>query len=152
MTTIVQVKDARYQIGRLSAMQQFHLARRLAPVLAAMGISMAQLQRGGTADLSDFTEMLGPVADVLAKMSDEDANYIIYTALGVVTREQGPDKWAQVCVQSNMMFADIQMPEMLRLVVETLQVNLLDFLQGLGVETGSPSSLAADQPVPATSG
>lgn len=152
MSTTITIDGSRYQVGKLNALQQFHLARRLAPVLATMGVSMAQLKAGSNLDLSDFTEMLGPVAEVLAKMSDADANYIIHTSLSVVSREQGSDRWAPVCVSGNMMFVDIEMPAMLRMVVETLQVNLLNFLAEPSDVTTSPSSLAAGRQDLPTSG
>ncbi|WP_322067599.1 phage tail assembly chaperone [Burkholderia cenocepacia] len=36
MTTEVQLNDSRYVIGKLSAMQQFHVSRRIAPIIPPM--------------------------------------------------------------------------------------------------------------------
>lgn len=129
-TTEITVNDQTYRIGKLSALGQFHVSRRLAPVLAAVGISLQSLTQGMQADLSDFTTTLGPVADVMSKMSDEETNYIIFTCLNVVSRKDD-NRYAPVSQAGTLMYQDIDMPVMLRLVIAVLQENLGNFLQGL---------------------
>jgi hypothetical protein len=104
--------------------------RRLAPLLAQMGVSLQTIQSGISADLTDFLPALGPITNALAKISDDDANYIIFTCLEVVSRQSG-EKWSRITSGMNLMYDDIDMPTMLRLVVEVLKVNLGSFMQGL---------------------
>jgi hypothetical protein len=129
-TTEITVNEQTYRIGKLSALGQFHVSRRLAPVLAAVGISLQSLTQGMKADLSDFTTTLGPVADVMSKMSDEETNYIIFTCLNVVGRKDD-NRYAPVSQSGTIMYQDIDMPVMLRLVIAVLRENLGNFLQGL---------------------
>jgi hypothetical protein len=111
-------------------MTQFNVVRRLAPLLAQMGVSLQTIQTSINADLTDFLPALGPITTALAQISDEDANYIIFTSLAVVSRQSG-EKWSRITSGENLMYADIDMPIMLRLVVEVLKVNLGSFMQGL---------------------
>lgn len=126
----LEVNGHTYSVGRLNPMTQFHITRRLAPILAQMGISLQALGQGSKSDLTDFLPLLGPVSDIMAKMTDEDADYIVYTCLAVVSRLSG-EKWSRVTTGNNMMYDDIDMPTMLRLVVEVVKENLGSFMRGL---------------------
>ena len=137
--TELELNGQTYRIGKMSALAQFHVSRRLAPILAAVGVSLQSLTAGMTADLSDFMGTIGPAADVMAKMTDDETNYVLFTCLAVVSRKQD-ERFAPVCSGGNMMFQDIDMLMMIRLVVEVLRVNLGNFLPGLGDGTNSTSS------------
>jgi hypothetical protein len=130
MKTQLEVNGNQYSISKLSPMMQFNVVRRLAPLLAQMGVSLQTIQSGISADLTDFLPALGPITNALAKISDDDANYIIFTCLEVVSRQSG-EKWSRITSGMNLMYDDIDMPTMLRLVVEVLKVNLGSFMQGL---------------------
>lgn len=136
----IEVKGLTYRIGQMDAVSQFHVTRRIGPLLATMGLSLSQLSTGMNLDMDDFAPILGPVTEMMAKMSDEDANYVIFTCLSVVARDQGGSKFAPITSSGHLMFEDIDMPGMLRLVIEVLKSNLGAFLQGLGAEVTSPSS------------
>lgn len=135
----ITIASNKYRIGKINALQQFHVARRLAPVLAAMGVSLHQLSSGAKVSMDDFMPILGPVTEILSRMSDEDSNYIIFSALAVTERQQG-DKWAPVVNGVSLMFQDLDLPAMMRLVVEVLKENLGGFLTGLNDDATSPSS------------
>lgn len=138
MTTKLAVNGHTYAIGKLNALTQFHISRRLAPMLAQMGISLNSLRKGVSSDLEDFLPVLGPVTDMMAKMSDEDVNYILFTCLSVVSRQSG-DKFSAVSTGTNLMFEDIDMPTMLRLVVEVVKENMGTFIKGLSDAEALPS-------------
>lgn len=135
----ITIAKMNYRIGKLDALQQFHVARRLAPILATMGITLHQLSSGAGMSLEDFMPALGPVSEIMSQMSDADTNYIIFSCLAVTQREQS-GKWAPVVNGQSLMFQDLDLPAMMRLVVEVLKENLGDFLKGLGDDANSPSS------------
>lgn len=134
--TKITVNGNTYAIGKLNALTQFHISRRLAPLLAQMGISLHTLRSGMAADLTDFLPALGPVTEMIAKMPDEDANYVIFTCLAVVTRQSG-EKFSAITTGSNLLYEDIDMTTMLRLVVETVKENMGSFFLGLTEEKSS---------------
>lgn len=129
-----------YRIGKLNALTQFHVVRRLGPVLATMGVSMGMLKQGLNLTQESFLELLGPITGVLAQMSNEDTDYIIFTCLSAVSRQQGDTGFAPVATANRLMFEDIDLPAMLRLVVEVLKASLGNFLMELPGETNTASS------------
>ena len=137
----LEVNGHVYGIGKLNPLIQFHIARRLAPLFAVMGISLMSLKEGAEATVDDFIPMMEPIMQMMGKMSDDDANYVLYSALRVVNREQAMDRWAPITSSggNNIMFDDIDMPTMLRLVFEVLKDNLGSFLMGLDDVKSSPS-------------
>lgn len=135
-----------YQIGKLNALQQFHLTRRLGPVLVVAGISLDMLRKGMKVDIGDLVAIAGPVMDIVSRMSDEDSEYIVFMCLGVCRMKQG-DSWAPLLSPESkqLMFQNMEMPEMLRVALEVIKVNLGNFLTGLGDELTSQSSLGQGQ-------
>lgn len=147
MTITVRVNGHDYRVGKMGALAQFHVARRLTPVLAIMGITAHQLSQAmakGAASDFDFLPMLGPISEVVSKMTDEESEYVIFTCLGVVERAvvlQGTEpKHQHVTTQGQLVFQDMDMPTMLRLVVAVVQDNLGGFLPGPGAGPQPPGS------------
>lgn len=119
----IEIAGNTYRIGKLSALTQFHMARRLAPLLAAVGVTAGNLKSAATLDLA---ELVGPASEVLARMSEADVNYVLFGCLDAVQRKQG-DRFAPVQVREALMFQDLEMPSMVRLVIEVLRTNLGSF-------------------------
>jgi hypothetical protein len=145
------INGSTYRIQKMDVMRQFHVARRLAPVLSGV---IDALKAGGLdpvklAAMPDTTAkmdidpfaMVEPLGKVLAHISDEDSEYIIGVCLSCVTRAQaGGTGYAPVWVaKGGLMFADMQLPEMLQLVWKVLESNLMGFFSG----RDSPSSAAS---------
>lgn len=120
MNELTEIGGQQYRIGRLDAKKQFHVARRLAPLLAGLGGALQ-------AESKEFVQLVAPIADALSKMSDEDTDYVIDTCLAVVQRRQN-NQWASVVVRNGgLMFQDIDMAQMLQLTVAVIQGNLGNF-------------------------
>jgi hypothetical protein len=141
----IKVDGHEYRIGKLNAIKQFHVARKVAPVLALMGVTAHQLSQGiGEGGLDDFMPLLAPITDVVSRMSTEDADFVLFECLGAVERAivLGPSETKHQRVTTmdrQLVFQDMEMPTMLRLVVEVIKDNLGGFLKGLGEEAPSPS-------------
>jgi hypothetical protein len=133
-----------YRIGKIDALTQFHVTRRLAPVLASLGVGVTTLLQSGEEvgdTLEAFLPVMGPVSEVLAAMSNEDVNYVIFACLSAVQRAQAGGKYAPVTTATNqIMFQDIDMVVMVRLTVEVMRINLAPFFEGLRVPSPSQSS------------
>jgi hypothetical protein len=113
-----------YRAGKLDAFKQFHVSRRLAPVLG--GLAMVA---GGEQDR--LSALLQPITEAVARMSDTDCDYILQTCLGVVQRQQG-STWAPVFAAGRgaLMFEDIDLSAMMQIAVKVIQDNLGGFFQG----------------------
>ena len=144
----IQLGGNAYSIGRLSAKQQLHVSRRIAPVIPPMIKLAEKMKASGTdardasgaanakmlmaGDLSDLGGALQPFADALASLNDADADYVFDNCLSVVQRRQDSG-WARVVSleQKTLMFQDMDLGVMLPLVVQVIVANLGPFIQGL---------------------
>jgi len=125
------INGSDYRSGKLDAKKQFHLARRLGPVLAKLpGVPES--------------EIFAAVAEEIADMSDEQCDYILDTCMAVVKRQQG-DAWAPIfnARAGVMQFDDIDMPAMLTIARYVIEENLASFFGGkLGLGGSSPTTPA----------
>lgn len=122
MNDIVEVGGHKYRIGRIDARKQFHVARRLAPLLA--GMTGLQNKSAG------FSAFLGPLTESLSGISDEDVDYVLDVCLGVCQRIESNGHPAPVMTRSGLMFDDIDMGQMVQLAIKVIQENLGGFLPG----------------------
>jgi hypothetical protein len=151
MTTDVTIDGNNYRTGQLSAKQQFHVARRLAPLITKMGVAMSQgmltpqqapVQQKGTAEQDAEDQQAAAareaflalpifeaVAQSLSELSDEECDYVIRVCMSVVSREQS-GHWIGVWNKAadQLQFTDISMPAMMQLTMTVLQDNLGSFM------------------------
>lgn len=118
----VELNGVEYRLEKIDARRQFHVMRRLSPMLAELSEAVS----GGKG--SD--EILSPLANALSKMTDADADYCLITLLTGARRKQGTT-WSKVVVDDQLMFADISMADMLQLAFKAFQLNFDSFFQSL---------------------
>lgn len=152
----ITVAGNAYRAGKLNAIKQFHVVRRLGPMIIVAGVSVEMLSAGMKADLGDMVAMAGPVMDLLSRMSDEDVDYVLMTCLAAAERSSTAGQttvWSPVVSPDGktMMFDDLDMPAMVRVVLEVLKFNMANFLEGLGDELTSQSSSTGGQQKPQAS-
>lgn len=149
----VSVFGQKYKIGRMTAMQQFHVMRRLNIVCSAAGECFQRVQEmGGAGSIEDMvrekrptTQILSVIQPLLAAvgvMTDADVEYVFSNCLGVVERRVDGDRgWAPVWPRGGgLMYTDIEMPHMIVLTWHVLRENVADFffvlLSGLTPQKG----------------
>lgn len=127
-STTIELFGNTYSIGNLDAKRQFHVARRILPLQAALARIAPELSAAAqnTDDSAGALLMMTAVGDVLSKIPDADVDYVIDTALSVVKRKQG-EAWAPVMSQGQLMFSDMTMACMVRLAFEVLREVLSSF-------------------------
>ena len=119
-----------YQAGKLDAMRQFHVTRRLAPFLPKLAGAGLPSDPGSLSQAAVFA-FLEPLAACVAAMSDADAEYVLHTCLSVVERRQDAGGWAKVMAGGRLMFEDMDMAAMLVCAFHVLQHNLSGFFAAL---------------------
>lgn len=127
-----------YRATPLDAFEQFHCVRRLGPIFGALAKA---IETGGD-DLRP-ADVAAPIMTALAAVPDADANFVLTTCLRHVTRQQsGGTGWAPLMgAGGQMMFADVDMTEMLQITGQVLQGYLASFLSGLAsVSTVAPEA------------
>jgi hypothetical protein len=129
-----------YRIGKLSAFQQFHVSRKIAPLIPPLIPVFMKVKAAGkagalAADLGALQELLQPFADGLAAMQDEAAEYVVGTCLSALKRQDKESgHWAAVWNPSGkvFMFADLNdLSGTIPLVLRVIQDSLGPFIQGL---------------------
>jgi hypothetical protein len=142
MTQEVRLAGNTYRIGErpLSAMEQFHVTRRLGPALVVAGVTFKMILEGKNISMDDLVNVAGPVMQVVSHMSDEDVEYVIMKCLRTVDRQSG-GAWAPITTPDGkqFMFADMDQAVMVRLTIEVLQANLANFAKGMNDDGNSPS-------------
>lgn len=126
-----------YRIGKLSAFDQFHLSRKIAPLIPPLIPVFVQLSKtGGLVD--NFTQLpalLQPFADGLSTMSDTAAEAILNTCLGVLSRKADVGElYIKIWHKDKkvFMFEDLNsMESTIPLVIRVIQDSLGPFIQGL---------------------
>lgn len=133
------VNGQKYRSAKIDAMRQFHLSRKLAPIIPTLIPVFLQLAESRKAsdkplsdDLSSLSGLLEPFAEGIASMSDEHAEYILGTCMSVVQRQQGT-AWMAVwnSGQKVCMFDDIDAGSMIQIGFQVIRESLGPFISGL---------------------
>lgn len=132
MSTDVTVGGQTYRVGRLDAMKQFHVARKLAPVITTLGgmSDVVRSLKGGEAAGGIELASLRPVMDALASMPEADCEFILGTCLAAVQRKSdGGTGWTPIwnAGAKRLQFEDIGLTGMLEITAAVLRSNLGNF-------------------------
>ncbi|WP_284118239.1 phage tail assembly chaperone [Acinetobacter seifertii] len=143
----MEINGIEYTIGRLNAVDQFHVSRKIAPIVPKLMPIIAEVAKGDLAKVidslneeenGDLTELqpladaLSPFMEAIAQMPEDDVNFIIFKCLSVAKRGG-----AVVCRNNAIMFDNLGMNELLPLVIATIRLNLGNFIQGLLMKASS---------------
>jgi len=147
----IDIDDMKFQLWPLPAKDQFHVFRRVAPLLAGLGegFSAVASESGEDAEMNDsnMVKLMTPLFDVLSKMEDSACDYIIDKCLNRVRIFNGM-QWVPLTVGGRIQFEDkIDMTVMMRLTVEMLTHNgAISFLLD-GPASSLPNGAAAAGPL-----
>lgn len=123
-----EIAGRSYRSGKLSAMDAFHVLRRLSPVLGSFRDIQNAASGGQGADLLAAME---PIAMAIAKMPDADCDYILHACLKTVRRKDDGDRgWPVIWnaeARRPQYEDEFTLPLMLQIVVQVLQDNFSDF-------------------------
>lgn len=123
----IEVKGRKYVTGKLNARQQFHIARRLAPLLSSLAEALAGSQAAAAGgDDALLASVAGPIGAALAKIPEADCDYVIDTCLAVCKRVQGTAQ-SPVLGKGGVMFDDMDLADLTQIAVLTIQENLGGF-------------------------
>jgi hypothetical protein len=130
----ITVGGNEYLLDRLSVKKAWSVVRKIAPVVVSSGELLKRIvsEFQGQAD-RDVMTAIGPIADALAALPEEDNNLIIDTCLGVV-RRQSNGNWVPVVQAGQIVFQDLTLAQVLKIVVEVLKRDVGSFLGELQSE------------------
>jgi hypothetical protein len=125
-----------FQLGKLDPFKQFHIVRRVGPLLADLVPVMKDLKKSGEGGSEDeklemIAKIAGPIMSGLSKLSDEDANLVLFGLLSSIEMKQTTGNWAKVATPAMLMVQDIDLPVLLQLAGRSFVYNLSGFFAGL---------------------
>jgi hypothetical protein len=136
----VEIGDRQYRSTRkLVAMDQFYVSKRLVPMMQSIVAARAggaDKQAGGAGSQD---AMLSAFVDGIAKIPDDDCQFIIAKCLRTVQVKQA-DGWQTVWASNaaQPQFEDMGLDVLLQLTYEVLVDNLGGFIPGLPSPSSGP--------------
>lgn len=133
------LNGSNFKVGKLSAMKQYHLVRRMGPILSdlipalkSIGPLKPDEALSEVEKLEKFAPIASAVLSGLSKLSDEDADKVLYGLLSAIEIQVQPiGNWAKVATESVLMFQNLELPTLLQLAGRAFAFNLSGFFQGL---------------------
>lgn len=145
---MLELNKIQYSVDKMPPRQQFHVLRRLAPLLGALGgavVSLLDDSKPKEEVIAELVAGVGPLADALALMPDEQLDYVLDACLLHVRRLDVDQNWHPIYLANGKTplrkYVDIDAGMELRLVSEVIKENLSGFFGQLS--GGSASSLSA---------
>lgn len=131
-----------FQLSRIDAFKQFHIVRRLGPILSELAPKLGEFSKASKLDenspesdkLDIIAKFVGPFVDGISKLSDEDADKILFGLLSSVEVKQtigGISSWSRISNGSSLMMQDLDLPILLQAAGRALLFNLSGFFAAL---------------------
>ena len=139
MTNSFEFNGKSFKITKINAIEQFHIARRMTPILAdivsavdtktAKKVMEQQLSAEEQFDI--FAKIASPVMTGLSKLSNEDSEFVLYGLLSSVEVKQSTGNWAYVSTKSMLMMQDLDLSVLLNIAGRAFMFNLSGFFSAL---------------------
>lgn len=130
MVTVIDfsIGEKEFKAGKINAMKQFHVVRRIAPILGDLIPVLKKFEGMSEEELKkDQIESLAPILNGLAKLSDKDSEFVLYSLLAAVEMKQDLGNWAKLSNGEQLMFNDLELPVLLQVAGRTFMHNLTGF-------------------------
>lgn len=129
-----EIQGRKFKLGRLDAMKQFHIVRRMGPILSDLLPAMKDIAgsknfeaQGEEQKLETIAKFVAPISTGLSKLTDDDANLVLYGLLSSVEVQQSAGNWAWVATPKMIMIQDLELPVLIQLAGRAFMHNLSSF-------------------------
>lgn len=133
-----EIRGRKFRLGKIDALKQFHVARRISPILSDALPAMKQmkaLEAGGGFDaLADDDKMekiasvMTPFIKGMSSLPDQDAEMVLFSLLSCVDVYQDQFKtWSRVANDKMIMMQDLDLPTLLQAAGRSFMHNLSGF-------------------------
>lgn len=133
-----EVGGRKFQLSKINSLKQFHIVRRIAPILGEMLPAIKEISRqpeGKVLTEAEQMEMAvkfgAPFLNGLAKLNDKDSEFVLYALLSGVEMQQDQGNWAFIVKNDMLMFSDLDMPLMLAAAGRSFMFNMAGFFDVL---------------------
>ena len=129
-----EIGTRKFKLNKINAFRQFHIVRRIGPILSDLLPSMTTMKKvSSSSELSEmekfdeFAKIAAPLMTGLSKLSDKDADYVLFGLLSSVEILQDTGNWAKVATDSMLMMQDMELPVLLQIAGRAFAFNLAGF-------------------------
>ena len=153
---MIRINEVDYDPQKMPPRTQFHVLRRLAPLLAGVGplvLDLLDSEKDRDETMANIVGTVGPLAVALSELPDAQLDYVLDECLLRVNRLDTADqKWHPAYLSQGVgkrplcMYKDIDAAAEMRLAAEVIKENLAGFFGQLSA--GSASSLSAPKAAP----
>lgn len=138
MDNSFSIGERQFKLSKINAMKQYHIVRRIAPILGEMlpamkDIAKAHESKSMTEDekLDQAVRFAGPIMNGLSKLSDKDSEVVLYGLLAAVEIKQAEGNWAKIVQNDQLMFDNLDLPLMLQAAGRSFMYNMAGFFDVL---------------------
>lgn len=131
------IGERNFKLSKMNAMKQYHVVRRIAPILSEMlpamqGMAKADFNTMSEDDKLDATAKIAePIMRGLSKLSDKDSEMVLFSLLACAEIQQSSGNWAKICNGEILMFQDLELPILLQIAGRAFMFNMAGFFAGL---------------------
>ena len=126
-----EVSGHQFRATKMSAFAQFHVARRVGPFITKLGDLEALASSTKDSSLNEVLASVEPLLEMLAAMSDQNAEYILNACLDVVRIKQGTSYCPVRSNGGGLMYDFLGLPEMAQIAWKVMEHNLAGFFTAL---------------------
>lgn len=132
-----QIGGRNFKLCKIDAFKQFHIVRRVGPMLsdllpAMKGMSGKNLESLPEDEKLDaISKFVAPIMNGLSKLPDADADLVLFGLLAAVEAQQTTGNWIRISTGSMLMVQDLELPIMLQLAGRAFMYNLSGFFGAL---------------------
>lgn len=133
-----EIGGRKFKLNKIDAFKQFHIVRRVGPILADMFPAMIGQSKNKDFDgmsedqkLDILANFITPIMQGFSKLSDDDANLVLTGLLESVEVQQSTGNWARIASNKMIMIQDFELPAMLQIAGRAFMFNLSGFFNVL---------------------
>lgn len=126
-----------FKLNKINALKQFHIVRRIGPILSDLLPALAEIQHvqnesiSESQKLEEFAKIASPLMSGLSKLSDKDADYVLYGLLASVEMQQSTGNWMKIANGELLMAQDMDLAVLLQIAGKAFAFNLQGFFAAL---------------------
>lgn len=126
-----------FKLNKIDAFKQFHIVRRMGPILGDI-IPVAQklhkMKRENMSEeetMESIAALSAPIMTGISKLSDEDSNKVLLGLCSSVEMQQASGNWARVATDAGLMFQDLDLPTLLQIAGRAFMYNVSGFFASM---------------------
>lgn len=129
-----EIGSRKFKLNKINALKQFHIVRRIAPILGEMAPMLKDLSKMKKSEamseddkLDQIAKFVSPIMEGMSKLSDKDSDLVLMGLLCAVEMQQSSGNWAPVARGENLMFEDLELPVLLNAAGRSFMYNMAGF-------------------------